>query len=358
MAHRLIDISSNNPHPINWAEVKGAGVDGVLIKATEGTGYTNPDYVGDRDGARAAGLEVAAYHFASFTDAALEAAHFHSVAGADAKMLDVESSENASWMDEFLASLGQAANEEMTYGSASTLPKNITRGLLWVAAWGGTPPAEGEVLWQYTDAASVAGVTAPVDESEWLGTEQQYTAFFTGGSAPAPTPPTPVHITVPNVTVKEVQTELNKFGAGLATDDIWGPLTEAAVVHFQQAHPPLAVDGIVGPETWSRLLGPTPPVPPAPAPHEPQYPLPGGDWFGPESPNPHNHSGVGNAADQEKFKPWQERMKERGWTIVVDGIYGPQTDAVCREFQVQKGLAVDGLVGPATWNAAWTLPVT
>lgn len=55
---------------------------------------------------------------------------------------------------------------------------------------------------------------------------------------------------------------------------------------------------------------------------------------------------------------WQSRMSARGWAIGVDGWFGPQTNTVCRQFQQEKGLAVDGVVGPVTWSAAFTLPVT
>ncbi|MFF4777628.1 N-acetylmuramoyl-L-alanine amidase [Microtetraspora fusca] len=55
---------------------------------------------------------------------------------------------------------------------------------------------------------------------------------------------------------------------------------------------------------------------------------------------------------------WQRQMRQRGWSIAVDGVFGPRCDTVCRSFQQQKGLAVDGIVGPITWDAAWTSPVT
>jgi peptidoglycan hydrolase-like protein with peptidoglycan-binding domain len=60
----------------------------------------------------------------------------------------------------------------------------------------------------------------------------------------------------------------------------------------------------------------------------------------------------------EDVRTWQARMVERGWDLTVDGIYGERTAEVARAFQVEKGLVVDGLVGPETWSAAWTAPIT
>ncbi len=57
-------------------------------------------------------------------------------------------------------------------------------------------------------------------------------------------------------------------------------------------------------------------------------------------------------------KIWQNRMKQRGWRIIVDGIYGPDTLRVVRAFQADKKLRVDEEIGPLTWAAAWTTPVT
>jgi|SRR5215831_3062485 len=57
-------------------------------------------------------------------------------------------------------------------------------------------------------------------------------------------------------------------------------------------------------------------------------------------------------------REWQQQMSHRGWSIGVDDIYGPESASVCRKFQSEKGLTVDGIVGPETWKAAWTAPVT
>ncbi len=54
----------------------------------------------------------------------------------------------------------------------------------------------------------------------------------------------------------------------------------------------------------------------------------------------------------------QQRLKDRGWRITVDGVYGPATEAVIRAFQREKRLGVDGVVGPRTWAALWTTPIT
>ncbi|MEV6526855.1 glycoside hydrolase family 25 protein [Longispora sp. NPDC051575] len=66
-----VDIASWQ-HPwgaaIDWPRVREAGVDFATVKATEGspvdgTAYVNPWFRPDFDGARAAGLPVAPYHF-------------------------------------------------------------------------------------------------------------------------------------------------------------------------------------------------------------------------------------------------------------------------------------------------------
>jgi len=52
--------------------------------------------------------------------------------------------------------------------------------------------------------------------------------------------------------VVTLQRRLNVHGADLVEDAIWGTLTEQAVRSFQGSHA-LAVDGVVGPLTWSEL---------------------------------------------------------------------------------------------------------
>lgn len=54
----------------------------------------------------------------------------------------------------------------------------------------------------------------------------------------------------------------------------------------------------------------------------------------------------------------QERLRDRGWKIAVDGKFGQETEGIVRSFQMEKGLKVDGEVGPVTWDALWLSPIT
>jgi surface antigen len=63
---------------------------------------------------------------------------------------------------------------------------------------------------------------------------------------------------------------------------------------------------------------------------------------------------------------WQRQMINRGWTISSGGATGKGDDGVFSrddyntllKFQEQKGLEMDGKIGPISWDAAWELPIT
>ena len=89
-------------------------------------------------------------------------------------------------------------------------------------------------------------------------------------------------------------------------------------------------------------------------------------WYGPKSDLDHQVSGwADKQSDGTKgadgLYEFQKHMRYyRGWSKIgtPDGLWGPNTEFVVRQFQAQKGLTVDGAVGPATWAKAWSEPVT
>lgn len=105
----------------------------------------------------------------------------------------------------------------------------------------------------------------------------------------------------------------------------------------------------------------------------PAFPLPAGFYYGPPSGPRQSVSGrtknsrvpgdviqVNGRWRSKGLAVWQARMQARGWNIGKDGAdgrYGNDTARIVKQFQKNKGLAVDGKIGKATWAAAWSLPV-
>jgi len=126
------------------------------------------------------------------------------------------------------------------------------------------------------------------------------------------------------VTVRSLQYLLNAHGAGLTVDGIFGARTNSAVRSFQASHG-LVVDGIVGPQTWSSVLVTV------------------------------RRGSVGPAV-----KAFQDQMNARSIAaggsayLAVDGLFGAKTEAAAYYIQNRLadywGIAVDGIVGPQTWQ--------
>jgi peptidoglycan hydrolase-like protein with peptidoglycan-binding domain len=119
--------------------------------------------------------------------------------------------------------------------------------------------------------------------------------------------------------VRTLQYLLRARGHTVTVDGIFGPLTDAAVRAFQASRG-LAVDGIVGPNTWTALIVQV------------------------------QRGSRGDAVRgvQEEFR---FRAGEPSQALQVDGIFGPLTEAAVRGFQQALQLTVDGIVGPVTWRA-------
>lgn len=122
--------------------------------------------------------------------------------------------------------------------------------------------------------------------------------------------------------------------------------TQAAVAQFQTAAG-ISADGITGPSTWAKLL-PAPdavasiPASQIPAPAVTQQTKPEA------SEPPILRPGIeGTAVSQ-----LQQELATLGYYKgAIDGGYGESTQAAVRAFQADKGLVVDAIVGPSTWDA-------
>ncbi|MEU4421798.1 peptidoglycan-binding protein [Actinoplanes sp. NPDC024001] len=124
--------------------------------------------------------------------------------------------------------------------------------------------------------------------------------------------------------VLTLQYLLRHRGQTLTADGVFGDKTDAALRAFQQANQ-LAVDGIAGPLTWPKLIVTV------------------------------QRGSVGDAvrAAQEELRTRDQSSNPQP---TVDGDFGEKTEAAVRTFQegVRAGvpdMAVDGIVGPMTWQA-------
>lgn len=207
MINAVIDLSHHNQIS-SFDQVKNAGILGVILKATQGTTYTDPTFADHRAGALAAGLHVGAYHFGTGGDPVGQAELLLSVAGKDGLLvLDFESNSQGQSMslleaEQFVQYIQQATGRYPGLYSGYTIKQalanaNITDASqtvlsqcwLWISQYASMPVLPKVwgrwTLWQYTDGAqgpgpyTVDGV-GRCDRDQFNGSEEELAALFNG----------------------------------------------------------------------------------------------------------------------------------------------------------------------------------
>jgi lysozyme len=201
---------------IDWAKVKAHGAGFAMAKATEGSTYKDTEFAANWKGMEAAGIKVrGAYHFAHPNVAAsTQVDHFISTVGkmhaGDFLVLDIESANGmspshvASFSSEFAhLAHNKTGRPVFVYtgawfwdpqaggsSSCSSFP-------LWVSGYSSSPPMPKGwskwTFWQFTDKASVPGISGGCDYSKFSGTtsELEKLVGLAPGPAPGPSPPAP-----------------------------------------------------------------------------------------------------------------------------------------------------------------------
>jgi len=188
-----IDVSDHQG-AIDWPAVAAGGVRFAYIKATEGQTFIAKSAYANVAAARAAGIKVGVYHFATPSptaqDAEGEALHFWQISTTLGRLdlppvLDIESNPKgmspaamAEWITRWSAvTATKWGRRPIVYTYTSFLPSLGTGAFtdlpLWLARYtadndpGRTAPWQTWTLWQYGTAADVQGVNGKCDHN-WL----------------------------------------------------------------------------------------------------------------------------------------------------------------------------------------------
>jgi GH25 family lysozyme M1 (1,4-beta-N-acetylmuramidase) len=368
---RIVDISSNNPHPINWRLLSQSGVSGIYIKNSDGDNYVNPYFASDTSNAEKVGIPYGGYDYAEpgRSSAAASARWFVEHDGADGTLppaLDLEVNQLSgaasaqwaiTWFDVVKSLTGRTPILYTGGYYAWTAYPSLAIMRLWLAAYpdgyrhvtGGvcsltephTPASwssTGWSIWQWTSVGYVGGITGNVDIS---AAEPVWWAEVTGAGVKPPTPgqnrwPASIYgYGSHGVKVTYIQNVLIHFHLlpkGSA-DGFYGLQTAAAVAKYQTIIG-VPADGIWSSQTdhangWYLTHGRPYPLPV-------NYPL--------LSIGSTNHS---------KVRVMQNLLDNHGAGIALDGVFGPKTLAKLRSFQKSHHLSVTSTTTYSTWVALW-----
>ncbi|WP_234124442.1 GH25 family lysozyme [Clostridium hydrogenum] len=298
-----IDVFSGT-NVTNWSSVKNSGIQMVYIKATEGVSYTNPLMNSQYNGAKAAGILVGFYHFASTNSPTAEYNYFMNAIsgyGQDLKpCLDYEiDNADYSFINQFMAQ-----NSNLIFYGSHSIADNTGLALnkIWIAEPGTSPSGtNGYAGIQYSWYGQVDGISGDVDRDCFDS------IVLSGNVQPTPT----------DNSVAQIQQKLNTLlKLGLVVDGIQGPLTTSGIEEFQ------GIMGLTEDGIWGSMTE--------------------------------------GASDQIFSRPtdgvayphyeYATRYIQFRCGSSVDGTFGSITESYVESWQSNHGRTADGIVGPATWS--------
>jgi lysozyme len=212
----IIDLSHHNPEP-DWAALKASGVVGVILKATESTGYIDPSFVGRRSRAKANALAVATYHYLKHGNIGLQMLHYLDVVQPKrGERVVVDYEDEHLTLDELELAvttlMGSGLGLQVTVYGGGLLKTQLgldrspvlAQTSLWVAHY--TPASMPSwprgtwphwTLWQYTDKALVSGVSERVDGNRFNGIASNALKWLNPAPAAVVDVPEPATVPVP-----------------------------------------------------------------------------------------------------------------------------------------------------------------
>lgn len=209
-----LDLSHHQDLGLDLARCRRDGIQFVLLKATEGSKFVDPEFTANLAEARAAGLLVAAYHYVrGNATAESQYANVAHLVPRDVPVIpDVEANSGGvgllrEFVEELRAGgyrvpltylprwywqeLGQPSLAGLPPLWSSRYPDNVVGSLVdeWADVptryWDGYGGLDVAVL-QFTSSARIAG-HAPLDANAYRGTREQLAALLGVTSPPAPT---------------------------------------------------------------------------------------------------------------------------------------------------------------------------
>jgi lysozyme len=196
-----IDIS-HYQGAIDWKKIKD--IDFIIVKATGGTDYIDPNFYKNFDSIRSLGITRGVYHFYYASDDAIfQAEHFISTIG-NLKphdlppILDIEILDNTSVKDMLKGikkwlSLVESKTKKrpIIYSSISFYKeylndKELQKYPIWIAEYSHIDikkinqklPNKDIVLWQYTQHGKVDGISGYVDKSIFYSDKNSFNKFI------------------------------------------------------------------------------------------------------------------------------------------------------------------------------------